>query len=117
MLFAGKLPLIELEVEGAEAVKLSKGIDSLTIFLAPPSLEVFEQRLVGWATESDEEVADRQAAAATQLAAAQANNVYDQVVVAAGIVLQIGRPKAVAPALCRPTTCLSTCQGTGEVAD
>eukprot|EP00775_Hariotina_reticulata_P013032 gene13032-13161_t len=78
---SGKLPLIELEAEGAEAVKLSKGIDSLTIFLAPPSLEVFEQRLVGWATESDEEVVDRQAAAAAQLAAAQANNLYDQVIV------------------------------------
>jgi len=89
---AGKLPLMELEAEGAEAVKLTKGIDSLTIFLAPPSLELFEQRLNAWATESDEEVAERQATAAAHLATAQTNNLYDQVEVMKGLALQFDSP-------------------------
>lgn len=55
----GKLPLLELEAEGAEALK-AKGVDCLTIFLAPPSEEVFDSRLRAWLTESDEEIAARQ---------------------------------------------------------
>jgi hypothetical protein len=76
---AGKLPLLELEAEGAEAIKLGRGVDCLTVFLAPPSLELHEQRLRDWATESDEEIAERQALAAAELEAVQSNGVFDQV--------------------------------------
>lgn len=76
---AGKLPLLELEAEGAEAIKLGKGVDCLTVFLAPPSLELHEQRLRDWATESDEEIAERQALAAAELEAVQSAGVFDQV--------------------------------------
>ncbi len=38
---AGRLPLIECETEGAEMLK-KRGIDCLTIFLKPPSVDVFE---------------------------------------------------------------------------
>jgi guanylate kinase len=78
-LHAGKLPLLELEAEGAEAIKMGRGVDCLTVFLAPPSLELHEQRLKDWATESDEEVAERQALAAAELEAVQSNSVFDQV--------------------------------------
>ena len=40
---AGRLPLIECETDGAEMLK-KRGIDCLTIFLKPPSVEVFEVR-------------------------------------------------------------------------
>lgn len=76
---AGKLPLLELEAEGAEAIKLGKGVDCLTVFLAPPSLELHEQRLRDWATESDEEIAERQELAAAELEAVQSAGVFDQV--------------------------------------
>lgn len=75
---AGKLPLLELETEGVEAIK-AKSVDCLTIFLAPPSLDVHEQRLKDWATESDEEIAQRQAVAAAELEAVQSEGVFDQV--------------------------------------
>lgn len=41
VIHAGRLPLIECETEGAEMLK-KRGIDCLTIFLKPPSVEVFE---------------------------------------------------------------------------
>lgn len=78
---AGKLPLLELEAEQTELVKVTKGIDCLSVFLAPPSLEEHQQRLQLWATETDEEIADRGAAAAAELAAVQSSSVFDQVLV------------------------------------
>jgi len=48
-----------LEAEGVEALK-ARGVDCLTIFLLPPSQEVFEARLRSWLTESDGEIAARQ---------------------------------------------------------
>eukprot|EP00882_Tetradesmus_deserticola_P025786 GHRQ01028352.1.p1 GENE.GHRQ01028352.1~~GHRQ01028352.1.p1 ORF type:complete len:220 (+),score=94.86 GHRQ01028352.1:141-800(+) len=77
---AGKLPLLELEAEGAEAIKLGKGVDCLTLFLAPPSIELHQQRLTSCATETDEEIAERQALAAAELKAVQSNGVFDEVV-------------------------------------
>lgn len=79
LLPTGKLPLMELEAEGAEAIKLLKGVDCLTIFLAPPSIDAHEQRLKQWATESDEEIAERQEVAAAEMEAVQSSSVYDQV--------------------------------------
>eukprot|EP00879_Flechtneria_rotunda_P024046 GHRR01025468.1.p1 GENE.GHRR01025468.1~~GHRR01025468.1.p1 ORF type:complete len:822 (+),score=235.91 GHRR01025468.1:119-2584(+) len=76
---SGKLPLLELEAEGAEAIKFAKSIDCLTIFLAPPSLEEHEQRLKAAITESDDEIAERQKVAAGQLTAAESSGVFDQV--------------------------------------
>lgn len=55
----GKLPLLQLEAEGAEALK-AKGLDCLNIFLMPPSQEAHEERVRRWLTETDEEVAARQ---------------------------------------------------------
>jgi guanylate kinase len=78
--FTGKLPLLATEVEGAEAAKQSKQ-DCLTVFLSPPSLEVHEQRLRSYLTESDDEIAERQAVAAKEKAAATALGVFDAVVV------------------------------------
>jgi guanylate kinase len=76
---AGKLPLLELEAEEAELVKVTKGVDCLTVFLAPPSLEEHQQRLADAATESDEEVAQRGAAAAAELGVVQSKRVFDAV--------------------------------------
>jgi hypothetical protein len=59
---AGKLPLLQLEAEGAEALK-ARGADCLTVFLAPPSQDVHEARVRRWLAESDEEIAARQVGA------------------------------------------------------
>jgi guanylate kinase len=78
---ADKLPLLELEAEQTELVKVTKSVDCLSIFLAPPSLEDHEQRLQLAATESDEEVAARGVVATAELAAARAQGVFDEVLV------------------------------------
>jgi guanylate kinase len=59
MLPAGKLPLLQLEAEGAEALK-AKGVDCLAVFLMPPSQEVHEARVRRWLAESDTDIAARQ---------------------------------------------------------
>lgn len=76
---AGKLPLLELEAEQTELIKLTKRVDCLSVFLMPPSLEQHEQRLQLWATETDGELADRRAAAVAELASVHAKGVFDQV--------------------------------------
>jgi guanylate kinase len=78
---AGKLPLLELEAEQAELLKVTKSVDCLSIFLAPPSLEEHQQRLQQAVTETDEEVADRGAVAAAELATVKSQDVFDQVLV------------------------------------
>lgn len=70
---------MELEAEGAETVRVAKTVDCLTIFLAPPSIEIHEEHLKEAATESDFEIAERQAAAAADLKAMQSKPVFDQV--------------------------------------
>ncbi|KAF8071222.1 GLTP1 [Scenedesmus sp. PABB004] len=71
---SGKLPLLELEAEGAEALR-ARGVDCLAIFLSPPSIEAHAQRLEAAATESEEEIAQRGAVAAAELAAARSGGV------------------------------------------
>jgi guanylate kinase len=78
---AGKLPLLELEAEQTELLKVTKSVDCLSIFLAPPSLEEHQQRLQQAVTESDEEVAGRGAVAAAELADVRSKGVFDQVLV------------------------------------
>lgn len=65
---AGHPVLIEVDLAGAEAVKQAMP-EALSVFLAPPSWEVLEERLVGRGTETDEQVARRLATARAELAA------------------------------------------------
>lgn len=72
---SGKLPLLELEAEGLTAIKgYSKPIEVLSIFLTPPSEEVFKQRVVEWLTESDEEIRARMVAAQKEVGGRAARN-------------------------------------------
>lgn len=65
---AGRPVLIEVDLAGARAVKQAMP-EALTVFLAPPSWEVLERRLVGRGTETAEVRARRLATARTELAA------------------------------------------------
>ena len=65
---AGQPVLIEVDLAGAEAVKRAMP-EVLTVFLAPPTWEALEQRLVGRGTESPEVVARRLDTARAELAA------------------------------------------------
>ncbi|WP_102141051.1 guanylate kinase [Mycobacterium hubeiense] len=74
---AGHPVLIEVDLAGARAVKKAMP-EAITVFLAPPSWEELESRLVGRGTESPEVRARRLATARAELAA-QAD--FDVVVV------------------------------------
>lgn len=54
----GKNVILEIEVQGAFQIK-EKAPDAVLIFLAPPSMEVLEERLRGRGTESEEVIRTR----------------------------------------------------------
>ena len=68
--------LLDIDVQGAEQVRQRS--NPITIFIAPPSLQVLEKRLRGRGTESDETIARRLHNAKAELAAIDS---YDYVIV------------------------------------
>ncbi|BBZ61003.1 guanylate kinase [Mycolicibacterium monacense] len=65
---AGRPVLIEVDLAGARAVKQAMP-EALSVFLAPPSWEVLERRLVGRGTETPDVMSRRLDTARTELAA------------------------------------------------
>ena len=76
-LASGRHVLLDIEVQGAAQVKEAMS-DTVTIFLAPPTLEELERRLRSRGTESDEKIRQRLDTARRELL--QAKN-YDYLVV------------------------------------
>lgn len=70
-LAAGQDVLLEIEVQGARQVRAAPGLgrEAVLIFLAPPSVDELNRRLVGRGTEDPATIADRLAAARDELAA------------------------------------------------
>lgn len=60
--------LLEIELEGARQVRAAMP-DSVLVFLAPPSAQELQRRLIGRGTEDDAAVAARLSRAAAELAA------------------------------------------------
>jgi len=76
-LAAGEPALLEIDLQGARQVRASMP-DAHFVFLAPPSFEELERRLVGRGTEGAEERERRLATAHVELAAASE---FDQIIV------------------------------------
>src|ERR1700758_1341489 len=74
---AGHPVLIEVDLAGARAVKQAMP-EAITVFLAPPSWETLESRLIGRGTETPEVIQRRLATARAELAA---QDDFDEVVV------------------------------------
>jgi guanylate kinase len=74
---AGHPVLIEVDLAGARAVKNAMP-EAISVFLAPPSWEALEARLIGRGTETPEVIERRLSTARTELAA---QNDFDEVVV------------------------------------
>jgi guanylate kinase len=74
---AGHPVLIEVDLAGARAVKQAMP-EAISVFLAPPSWEALEARLIGRGTETPEVIERRLATARTELAA---QDDFDAVVV------------------------------------
>lgn len=73
----GDTVFLEIDVQGAFQVR-EKIPDAKLVFIAPPSMEVLEQRLRGRGTDSEEVIVKRLANAAAELEAAER---YDHVIV------------------------------------
>lgn len=73
----GKDVFLEIEVEGAKQVR-KKFPEALFIFLAPPTLEHLEQRLIGRGTESQDVIQNRINEARKEV---EMMNLYDYVVI------------------------------------
>lgn len=76
-LAAGSSALLEIDLQGARQVR-SAMPEAFLVFLAPPSFEELERRLVGRGTESPEASAARLEAARAELAA---QSEFDEVLV------------------------------------
>ncbi len=64
--------ILEIDIQGARSVKQRAGelgLDVVTVFIAPPSFEELERRLVGRGTETPEQQAKRLETAKIELAA------------------------------------------------
>jgi len=68
----------DIDVVGGLNLKKQFGDQALALFVAPPSLEVLEQRLRGRGTESEDQIAQRLAKAEWELTQAPG---FDRVVV------------------------------------
>ncbi|NDG83459.1 MAG: guanylate kinase [Proteobacteria bacterium] len=60
--------LLDIDVQGAATLRKSYGKSSYLVFIAPPSLEVLEQRLRSRGTESEEAVQKRMKNAVSEMA-------------------------------------------------
>jgi len=74
----GKVILLAIDVQGGLSIRRAFPEDSLLIFLAPPSLEVLEQRLRGRGTDAEEEIRRRLARVPMEMEMASQ---YDRLVV------------------------------------
>lgn len=64
--------ILEIDIQGARSVKQRAGelgLDVMTVFIAPPSFEELERRLIGRGTETPEQQAKRLETAKIELAA------------------------------------------------
>ena len=78
----GKSCILDLDVQGARAIKAAGGLDGATfIFVAPPSLDELEARLRARGTDTEDTLRARLANARTDLAAAKEPGLFDHVVV------------------------------------
>lgn len=64
---AGHTPLVDIDVQGALAIKSKYPANSLTIFIEAPSLEALRQRLIARGTETPQSLEERVSKAEQEL--------------------------------------------------
>ena len=77
ILAAGRIPLLDLETEGALRLARTRGVGAVTIFVKAPSFEENERRLRERATESEGEIEERLELARRQL---EQEQLFDHVI-------------------------------------
>ncbi|KAK9830639.1 hypothetical protein WJX81_008303 [Elliptochloris bilobata] len=76
---AGRCCVLDIDVQGARLVRRS-GLKAIFVFVAPPNSEELERRLRGRGTETDEQVAERLAAAKQEIASIKEPGLYDYII-------------------------------------
>jgi len=107
-LAAGRDVLMDVDVQGAAAIRAAYPDDAVLVFVLPPDEASLARRLAGRATDSDEAVAKRAAEAAREIARARE---YDYIVVNAGLEEAVGELVAI-----RRAEHGRTCRRGGETA-
>jgi guanylate kinase len=77
ILDAGRIPLLDLETEGALRLARTRSVGAVTIFVKAPSFEENERRLRERATESEGEIEERLGLARRQL---EQEHLFDHVI-------------------------------------
>lgn len=74
---SGRDILLDVDIQGARALKQLYGGDAVGIFVVPPSFEILESRLRARGTDSEEQIARRLQRVRTEMRAASEAEVYD----------------------------------------
>ncbi|EGV65971.1 guanylate kinase [Yamadazyma tenuis] len=75
----GKICLLDIDMQGVKAIKESN-LKAKYLFVAPPSVDVLKQRLVGRGTETEESIQKRLDAATRELEFAE-TGIHDKIIV------------------------------------
>ncbi|CAG8626256.1 2645_t:CDS:2 [Paraglomus brasilianum] len=79
---SGKICILDIELQGVKAVKSKSSLlDARFLFVAPPSLQVLEQRLRGRGTETEESIKTRLKVAEEELGYANQEGAHDLIIV------------------------------------
>ena len=78
---AGKTCVLEVDVQGAEAIKKVAELPARFLFIAPPCFEDLEKRLRGRGTESEEKIQLRLKNARGELAYLERPDFFDAIIV------------------------------------
>lgn len=93
----GDLALLEIDLQGARQVRAALD-DALLVFLAPPSWDELERRLIGRGTEQSEDISTRLEQARVEMAA---ETEFDEVIVNADVHRAAGELVSLMYAACR----------------
>ncbi|RDL38045.1 Guanylate kinase [Venustampulla echinocandica] len=77
---SGRVVVLDIEMEGVKQIKNSH-IEARYIFIAPPSVEILEQRLRGRGTEKEDSIQKRLAQAQKELEYSKTPGVHDVIIV------------------------------------
>eukprot|EP01006_Ploeotia_vitrea_P028600 TRINITY_DN61268_c0_g1_i1.p4 TRINITY_DN61268_c0_g1~~TRINITY_DN61268_c0_g1_i1.p4 ORF type:complete len:289 (-),score=132.64 TRINITY_DN61268_c0_g1_i1:974-1840(-) len=72
-----KVPLIEIDVQGAQQLHNSGLVDAQFVFVTPPSIKELERRLRGRKTEKESQIKLRVKNASGEISQAQNSDIYD----------------------------------------
>lgn len=78
---AGKICILDIEMEGVKQVKACADLDPMYAFIKPPSMEVLEARLRGRKTETEDALKKRLDKAREELAFGEEPGNFDVIIV------------------------------------